>query len=91
MNEMVEKLKSLKNATQSQYDEVIDKYSHDQVLKDLQKAGISKDELSDEEFQELLDEQVVKSKSFSKGAMVAGGVFLFLELLGWYVKDTFAR
>lgn len=79
---MVNKLKSLKNATQSQYDEVIQKYSHEQVLEDLKKAGISKDELSDEEFQELLDEQVVKSKSFSKGAMIATGAFLFLELLG---------
>jgi len=82
MHEMVNKLKSLKNATQSQYDEVIQKYSHEQVLEDLKKAGISKDELSDEEFQELLDEQVVKSKSFSKGAMIATGAFLFLELLG---------
>ena len=82
MQEMVNKLKSLKNATQSQYDEVIQKYSHEQVLEDLKKAGISKDELSDEEFQELLDEQVVKSKSFSKGAMIATGAFLFLELLG---------
>lgn len=82
MQEMVEKLKSLKNASKSQYNEVIQKYSHDQVLKDLKKAGISKDELSDKEFQELLDEQVVKSKSFSKGAMMAGGLFLFLELLG---------
>jgi len=82
MQEMVNKLKSLKNATQSQYDEIIQKYSHEQVLEDLKKAGISKDELSDKEFQELLDEQVVKSKSFSKGAMIATGAFLFLELLG---------
>ena len=82
MQEMVNKLKSLKNATQSQYDEIIQKYFHEQVLEDLKKAGISKDELSDKEFQELLDEQVVKSKSFSKGAMIATGAFLFLELLG---------
>lgn len=82
MQEMVEKLKSVKNATQSQYDEIINKYSKDQVLKDLEKAGISKSELSEEEFNELLGEQVVKSKSFSKGAMVAGGLFLFLEFLG---------
>jgi tripartite-type tricarboxylate transporter receptor subunit TctC len=82
MQEMVEKLKSIKNATQSQYDEVIQKYSHTQVIEDLKKAGISKSELSDEEFQELLNEQVVKSKSFSKGAMVATGALLFLELLG---------
>lgn len=91
MQEMVEKLKSLKNATQSQYNEVIQKYSKDQVLKDLKKAGISHNELSDEEFNELLNEQVVRSKSFSKGTMVATGAFLFLELLGWYVKNTSTR
>jgi len=82
MQEMVDKLKSLKNATQSQYNSVIDKYSKEQVIEDLKKAGISKSELSDEEFKELLDEQVVKSKSFSKGAMVATGALLFLEFLG---------
>jgi len=82
MQEMVEKLKSMKNATQSQYNDVIQKYSHTQVLEDLKKAGISKSELSDEEFQELLDEQVLKSQSFSKGALIATGAFLFLELLG---------
>ena len=82
MQEMVEKLKSLKNATQSQYDSVIDKYSKEQVIEDLKKAGISKDELSDEEFQELLNEQTVKSKSFGKGALVATGALLFLEFLG---------
>lgn len=82
MQEMVEKLKGLKNATQSQYDEVIDKYSKKQVIEDLKKAGISKDELSDAEFQELLNEQVDKSKSFSKGALVATGALLFLEFLG---------
>ncbi len=82
MNDMVNKLKSLKNATQSQYNEVIKKYSYEEVLKELKKAGISKDELSEEEFQELLDDQIKQSKQFSKGAMVATGAFLFLELLG---------
>ena len=79
MQDMITKLKTIKNATQSQYDEVIGKYSKEQVLEDLKKAGISKDELSDEE---LLNEQVVKAKSFSKGALMATGAFLFLELLG---------
>jgi len=82
MQEMVEKLKSLKNATQSQYDEIIQKYSYDQVISDLKKAGISKDELSEAEFEELLNEQIIKSKSFSKGAMAAAGALIFLELLG---------
>lgn len=82
MQDLITKLKSIKNATQSQYDEVIDKYSKTEVLKELKEAGISKDDISDEEFDELLEEKIKESKAFSKGAMVAGGALLFLELLG---------
>jgi tRNA A37 N6-isopentenylltransferase MiaA len=82
MNELITKLKSIKNATQSQYDEVINKYSQAEVLKELTEAGISKEDISQEEFDELLEEKIKESKAFSKGAMVAGGAFLFLELLG---------
>jgi phosphopantothenate synthetase len=82
MNKMVEQLKSIKNATQSQYNEVIQKYSKDQVISDLEKAGIKREELTDKEFDDLLGEQVMKAKSFSKGAMMAAGAFFLLELLG---------
>jgi len=82
MNELITKLKSIKNATQSQYDEVINKYSQAEVLNELTEAGISKEDISQEEFDELLEEKIKESKAFSKGAMVAGGAFLFLELLG---------
>ena len=82
MNELVEKLKHIKNATQSQYEDTIVKYSHDEVMRDLKEAGINKDDLSEDEFQELLDEQIKKSKIFAKGAMTAAGILLFLEFLG---------
>ena len=82
MKDLIKQLKSLTNATQSQYDETIIKYSKKQVLKELKDAGISKDEISNEEFDELLQEQIKQSRSFSKGAMVATGAFVFLELLG---------
>ena len=82
MNELLDKLKNMKNATQSQYAEAIEKFAHEEVLKSLKEAGIQRDELSDEDFEELLQEQVGKTKMFAKGAMVASGVFLFLELLG---------
>jgi hypothetical protein len=82
MKNLITQLKSITNATQSQYDEVIVNYSKEQVLKELQDAGISKDEISDDEFDELLQEQIKQSKSFSKGAMAATGAFVFLELLG---------
>lgn len=82
MDNLVQKLKSLTNATQRQYDDVITNYSNDEILKELKEAGISKDDLSQEEFDELLENKIKQSKSFSKGAMAAGGVFLFLEFLG---------
>jgi len=82
MQDLITKLKSIKNATQSQYDEVIINYSKTEVLKELKDAGISKDDIGVEEFDELLEEKIKESKAFSKGAMVAGGAMLFLELLG---------
>lgn len=82
MNDLVEKLKSMKNATALQYDKTIKEYAEKQVLKELKEAGIKKEDLSEDEYQGLLDEKVKEAKSFSKGAMVAGGLFLFLELLG---------
>ena len=82
MNNLIIKLRNIKNATQSQYDEVINKYSQTEVLKEIKEAGISKDDISVEEFNELLEEKIKESKAFSKGAMAAGGAFLFLEFLG---------
>ena len=82
MDNLITKLKSLKNVTQQQYDDVIIKYSKEEVLKELKEAGISKDDLSKDEFDELLEDKIKQSKSFSKGAMVSGGALLFLEFLG---------
>ena len=82
MDNLISKLKSLTNATQEQYDEVITNYAKSEVLKELKVAGISKDDLIPEEFNELLEDKIKQSKSFSKGAMVAGGALLFLEFLG---------
>ena len=82
MKKLVSQLKQMKNATQAQYKEAIDKYAYNEVIKDLKEAGIEKDEMLDEDFDELLKEKVKQSQSFAKGAMTASGVLLFLELLG---------
>lgn len=82
MDKLVNQLKSIKNATQAQYKEAIDKYAYSEVIKDLKEAGINKDELLDDEFDELLKEKAKQSQTFAKGAMTASGVLLFLELLG---------
>jgi len=82
MNKLVNQLKQMKNATQLQYKQAIDKYAYNEVLKDLKEAEIDKDELLDEDFDELLQEKINTSQSFAKGAMTATGALLFLELLG---------
>ena len=82
MDKLVDQLKSMKNATHAHYKEAIDKYAYSEVIKDLKEAGIDKDELLDDEFDELLKEKVKQSQTFAKGAMTASGVLLFLELLG---------
>ncbi len=82
MNKLVSQLKQMKNATQTQYKEAIDKYAYSEVIKDLKEASIDKDDLLDDEFDELLKEKVKQSQTFAKGAMTATGALLFLELLG---------
>ena len=82
MQELKTKLLNMKNATQQQYREAIETYSKKEVIKELSSAGLSREDLSDEEFQELLEAKVQQATAFSKGLMVAGGAFMFLELLG---------
>lgn len=82
MQNLTKKLKSLKNATQTQYDKTIQQYAKTEVIKALKEAGISADDLSEQDFSELLDDKIKESKAFTKGALVAGGALLFLEFLG---------
>ncbi|MBD3807875.1 MAG: hypothetical protein IE880_04060 [Epsilonproteobacteria bacterium] len=82
MEELVKKLKTMKNATEAQYDAMIESHAHKEVIKNLKEAGLEKDDLSDEEFNALLSEQKKRANSFAKGALGASGIFLFLELLG---------
>jgi len=82
MEDIKQKLGSMKDATLQQYNEAIDKYSYSQVIKELKNAGLSKDELSSDEFNKLLAAQVKETKSFSNGAMASAGVLLFLDFLG---------
>ena len=82
MDNLVEKLKSLKNASVHEYHEVIQKHSHKQVVKELKEAGLSIEDVPPEEFNQLLQSKIKENTSFAKGAMVAGGAILFLQLLG---------
>jgi hypothetical protein len=82
MQELIEKLKGMKNATEAQYDAMIESHAHKEVIKNLKEAGLEKDDLSAKEFDALLSEQKKRANSFAKGALGASGIFLFLELLG---------
>lgn len=80
MNDLVEKLKTMKNATNEQYQAVIEKYAYNEVVKELKEAGLTKDDIPQSEFDDLLKDKINQATSFSKGAMVAGGALIFLEL-----------
>lgn len=82
MQELIEKLKTMKNATEAQYDAMIESHAYKEVIKNLKEAGLEKNDLSAEEFDALLSEQKKRANSFAKGALGASGIFLFLELLG---------
>lgn len=82
MQELIEKLKSAKDATEAQYDAMIEKYAHNEVLKNLKEAGLSKDDFTQEEFDTMLNEEQKRTNAYAKGAMSASGVLLFLEFLG---------
>lgn len=70
MDNLIEKLKTLKNATAEQYKETIEKYAYNEVIKDLKDAGLSKDDIPQSEFDDLLKDKITQATSFSKGAKV---------------------
>jgi hypothetical protein len=82
MKDLIEQLKNVKHATETEYNNIIINYSKEQVEKDLKEAGLCKDDLDTQEYEALLKQQIEKSKTFSKGAMAAGGLLMFLEFLG---------
>jgi len=82
MNELIEKLKGMGDQSQEKIEETINSYSYNQVMKDLEDAGIEPSELSDEELNDLVVEEVNKNKSMAKGVLAGAGTIMFLEFLG---------
>jgi len=82
MQSTVNKLKSLKNVTGEKVNQIIKEQSYNAVLKELKEDGIDIDDLTEEEFNQLIAEEIKKQKTFSKGMMVGAGALLLLELLG---------
>jgi len=69
MQDLINRLKNLKSATNTQVDKIINDHSYDTVLKELKDDGISVSDLSDDEFKQILAEEVKKTKTFAKGAL----------------------
>ena len=82
MDDLIKKLKSMKNATKEDVDNLIYDHSYKNVVKDLKDIDINPNDLEDEEFNHLLAEEINKNKTFSKGALIGASSILLLELLG---------
>mgnify|MGYP004000964189 CR=1 FL=1 len=82
MKNLINQLKEMKNATQSEYNELINQYANKEVLNKLKELGIKKEDISEEEFNALLADQIKESKVYANAALGATGLFLFLEFLG---------
>ena len=79
---MFEKIKSYKDEALPEIDKAIREQAYKNVLNDLKDADIDPEEMSDDEFNQLMAEEIKSIESMGKGAMVGSGVFAFLELLG---------
>jgi len=82
MQQTIDRLKNLKDITQEEVSKVMKEQAYKSVLKELKEDEISVEDLSEREFNQLLNEEIKKQKTFSKGVLVGGSALLFLELLG---------
>jgi hypothetical protein len=82
MQEKIERLKSLKNTTQEKFEDFVNERAYNRVVKDLTNINIDVDDLTDDEFMQLLSEEIQKTKIFIKGVFSGLGIFIFLDLLG---------
>jgi len=82
LKETYNQLKDVKNSTQAQIDKTIRDNSYKSVVNELKNDGIALSDLTTEEFEQLLAEEIQKQKSFSKGAAVGAGALFLLGLLG---------
>jgi TRAP-type C4-dicarboxylate transport system substrate-binding protein len=82
MNKMIDDTKSLLNDTAEAAKRELYEYSVQQVKKQLAEGGLSVDDFSEEEFQQMVAEAYRKNESFGKGIAVGAGALMLLNLLG---------
>lgn len=83
MSTFLEKLKNVKGKSKEQFDQFILENSKKSVLKELQDNGISPDDITPEEMEELLAEEFKTQREYTKGLATGSiGFAVLLELLG---------
>lgn len=82
MNKMINETKSLFTDGTEAVKRELYQYSVEQVKKQLAEGGLSVDDFSEEEFQQMVAEAYRKNESFGKGIAIGAGALMFLNLLG---------
>jgi hypothetical protein len=83
MSTFLENLKNLKGKSKSQFDQFILDNSQKSVLKELQANEIAPEDITPEEMEELLAEEIKSQREFAKGLATGSiGFAVLLELLG---------
>ena len=83
MSAFLESLKNFKGKSKAQFDQFILENSKKSVLKELQSNEISIDDITPEEMEELIAEEVKSQREYAKGlASGSIGIAVLLELLG---------
>ena len=83
MSTFLENLKNVKGKSKAQFEQFILENSKKSVLKELQDNEISQEDISPEEMDELLSEEIKTQREFVKGLATGSiGFAVLLELLG---------
>jgi len=83
MSGLKEKLVGFKGKSKEQFNQFILENSTKSVLKELSNNGIDPAEVSQDEMDEMIAEEVKTQREFAKGlATGAAGITILLELLG---------
>jgi hypothetical protein len=83
MSIFLENLKNLKGKSKAQFDQFILENAKKSVLKELQDNEVSAEDITPEEMDELLAEEIRTQREFAKGLATGSiGIAVLLELLG---------
>lgn len=82
MSELIDKLKTMKNATRQEVEKYLLDYSTKKVKGELEEAGVDWREVDEADFNDLVEDELAKNKTFAKGVFGGAGMILLLNLLG---------